>query len=119
MRIRVVNLPKLLLSVVSFVAFRGVHTFVYLIIFLRNRISAKNEASWIGFSELVAKPWGVFFLVVTAPRWNCHATIALTDAFRVKPNISLSSICAEKSNDSYSFVIYPERGVPLALPSVD
>jgi hypothetical protein len=110
------DLFRLVLSVGSFISFRIARLVVRTLISLRNRVRLNKPVHWMGFSELVAKSWGVPFLVVTAPRWNCHATIALTDSFAVRSHLRVPSGCADNSAQGYSFVIYPESGAPFTLP---
>lgn len=107
---------RLVLCVGSFICFRIARFLVRVIILIRNRLRLNKPAGWMGFSELVAKPWGVAFLVITAPRWNCHATIALTDSFPVHSRICVPLRGANESAEAYSFVIYPESGAPFTLP---
>ena len=100
-------------SLISFLCFRVARAGVRSLIYLKNRASAGKQSGWIGLSELAGKSWGVAFLVVTAPRWNCHATLALTDPFRVDSEIALALPASEESAQQYTFVIYPERGNPF------
>ena len=102
----------------SFLGFRLARLVVRGIILVRNRLSLNKPARWMGFSELVGKRWGVAFLVITAPRWNCHATIALTDSFPLRGRLSILTKCADGSAEAYSFVVYPESGMPFTLPFV-
>lgn len=76
-----------------------------------------RSSRWIGFSEVVAKPIGIPFLVVTAPRWNCHATIAITDSFQIKNKIGLNNESAFQSSEAFSFVLYPESGAAFSIAS--
>lgn len=94
----------------SFLLFRVIRSGVRVLIRVKNRISAGKPGGWMGLSEFVAKPVRFAFLVVTAPRWNCHATIALTDSFRVDSKLSLEVLAPEDSAQASTYVIYPEHG---------
>jgi hypothetical protein len=110
-------IPRLALSFLSWLL---LHTLSWLIrsaLRVGRLIRRPKGSRWIGFSEVVARPIGIPFLIVTAPRWNCHATIAITDSFQVNNKISLNTESAFQSSVAFSFVLYPERGPAFSIAS--
>lgn len=110
-------IPRLALSLLSWLL---LHTLSYLIrggLRAGRLLKRPRKSRWIGFSEVVARPIGIPFLIVTAPRWNCHATIAITDSFQIKYNISFNTESAFQSSEAFSFVLYPESGAAFSIAS--
>lgn len=114
---RILFIPRLALSLLSWLL---LHTLSWLIrsaLRVGRLLKRPRRSRWIGFSEVVAKPIGIPFLIVTAPRWNCHATIAITDSFHIKNKISLNTESAFHSSEAFSFVLYPESGAAFSIAS--
>ena len=114
---RILFIPRLALSLLSWLLFRTLSWLIRSALRVGRLLTRPRSSRWIGFSEVVAKPIGIPFLIVTAPRWNCHATIAITDSFQIKNKISLNTESAFQNSEAFSFVLYPERGAAFSIAS--
>ena len=59
----------------------------------RNRKANKGEKlAWVTMSELLKSPMGIPYLMVTGPRWNCHAVIGGVGPLQVQSLIEIDTL---------------------------
>lgn len=113
---RLSDLPLLLAGWVSFVLYKPLNWSIRSLLNLKAGLGRAKEAHWIGLSELIARPVGIPFLMITAPRWNCHAIMAITDPFEVDSIISLDTRILKRCAEAFSLVMYPPDGPAFSIP---
>jgi hypothetical protein len=102
---------QLPLTVLSYAYYRIIR------FFLRRAVDAKHKQrlrsgetiQWIPFSQVVDLPLALPMLMVTGPRWNCHAVLANAGPFRVESDVSIKTSQATESAKTWSLVVYKEK----------
>lgn len=75
----------------------------------KERLKKGEVYKWIPFSEVVNLPLALPMLMVTGPRWNCHAVLANVGPFKVDAFIEIKISAAHESAGMWSLVIYNEQ----------
>ena len=76
----------------------------------RNRKANKGEKlAWVTMSELLKSPMGIPYLMVTGPRWNCHAVIGGVGPLQVQSLIEIDIETVQKSAGEWTLVFYNEK----------
>lgn len=74
---------------------------------LKRELATSGLPSWRGYGELLTtRPLFFHYVMVNAPRWNCHATIGVLSALRVKGQISIDLAQADAAATSWTIVVY-------------
>ncbi|MEE4247290.1 MAG: DUF6208 family protein [Kangiellaceae bacterium] len=74
---------------------------------LKRELQASGLPSWRGYGELLtSRPLFFHYVMVNAPRWNCHATIGVLSALRVKRQISIDLAQADAAASAWTIVVY-------------
>lgn len=98
------------LSVMSFLFFHLMRNIIQKGAYISLKIgfiSVKGEGlGWMGISEILKKPIALPYLMVTGPRWNCHAVIGTLGPFHVKSFIEIQVEKAQKSAKQWTLIIY-------------
>ena len=76
----------------------------------RNRKAKKGEQLvWFTLSEILNSPIGIPYLMVTGPRWNCHAVIGGVGSLQVQETVGIDVETAQKSAGEWTLVFYNEK----------
>jgi hypothetical protein len=75
---------------------------------IKKRLKMGDSLKWLGFSEVVKIPMALPYIMVTGPRWNCHAVIGAVGPFVVRSSIDIHVETAQKSAKQWTLVIYGE-----------
>ncbi len=70
----------------------------------RNKHHAARR--WLGFSELVEMPLARPYIMVTGPRWNCHAVLGVLGPVQVQSTLSINVKQCRMSAGQWTVVLY-------------
>ncbi len=102
---------QLPLTVLSYTYYRTIRFILRKAVDAKHKQRLKNGETleWIPFSQVVHLPLALPMLMVTGPRWNCHAVLANAGPFKVNSNVSIMISQANESAETWSLVIYKEK----------
>lgn len=72
----------------------------------KKRLKAGADCEWRGMSQLLERPGFLPFLMVTGPRWNCHAVMGGLGPFAARAGIEIDVAAARASAQHWTLVIY-------------
>lgn len=75
----------------------------------QTRIRSGQAYRWYGLSQLLKQPLMLPYIMVTGPRWNCHAVIATLGPFPVRHSIDLRVADARRSARNWTIVVYDSK----------
>lgn len=98
--------------ILSFLFFRLIRTVLKTLAKQKTRKNKKRNAApvWVGLAEMLKKPLALPYIMVTAPRWNCHAALGRIGPFRVRSTIGIHIETCGKSAEQWTIVIYDSKG---------
>ena len=73
---------------------------------IKRRFKGGESLKWLGFSEILKQPMALPFIMVTGPRWNCHAVIGILGPFNLQSTIDIQVETAQKSAQQWTIIIY-------------
>jgi len=77
---------------------------------LRTRIRKgkfnRKQTNWKGLSDILSKPMGLPYVMITGPRWNCHAIIGMVGPLSIKSFVQINLDSANKSATRWTLTIY-------------
>ena len=99
---------QLPLSVLSFIFYRFIRYCLRKVVnkAVKCRLKRGDSIQWLGLSEVSKQPMGLAYIMVTGPRWNCHALIGILGPLYVKSNIDIQIETAHRSSKQWTLVIY-------------
>jgi hypothetical protein len=83
----------------------------------RKKLKGSAASEWRGMSELLEMPGFLPFLMVTGPRWNCHAVMGGLGPFAARTGLEIDVAAARASAQEWTLVIY-EGGDNATLAAV-
>ena len=76
----------------------------------KKRQASKGEKlAWVTMSEILSSPMGIPYLMVTGPRWNCHAAIGGVGPLQVQETIEVDIETVQRSAGEWTLVFYNEK----------
>lgn len=72
----------------------------------RRALKKGNGGAWQGMSQLLERPGFLPFLMVTGPRWNCHAVMGGLGPFEARVGLEIDVAAARASARHWTLVIY-------------
>lgn len=77
--------------------------------FKRDRDADEQYSGWFGFSKMLQRPGALPYVMVTGPRWNCHAVIGVLSRFYVSSTIEINAATARQSARHWTVVVYNDK----------
>ncbi len=65
---------------------------------------------WIGLSEFMHMPLALPYIMVTGPRWNCHAVLGILGPFDVQSHVRINVEHCRRSAGQWTVVFYDSKG---------
>lgn len=75
---------------------------------IKKRLKRGEPLRWLGLSEVLKHPLVLPYVMVTGPRWNCHAVLGQVGPFNVQSGIDIQMEIAQKSAKQFMFIFYRE-----------